>query len=847
MSVHPPAQPSSSPRVDVCQRLPDRGLPPSEPRRRQASGLLGWAACLLLTAGCDGLVAKNPQSCIHFPAICDADSVCNPVLAICQPRILGVLGGSADSNDNLRYGLSGPLGVSLYESGGSTKLLVADTNNNRVLIWNSVPEANQPPDVVLGQPAFDTNVADYDTASASSMTTPQSAIVINGKLVVADSGNNRLMIWNSLPTRNYQPADLIWGQLNNVTSGANQGRGTGSPLSRGVSTPMVASAGSRLVVTDSVNNRVLIFNAVPTARDVDPDYLVGYDSYDENTVLPVAGDNFSRPTGGCGYARVGAQEYLAVPDLARSRVLGWDLGGLTPTDPKLPQIAPLATLVLGQGSFTGAKANAYTGVNYPAGLSAPAAAFGFGSRLWIADSTNDRVIAYGYSQIFPPPATPPALSPLPQVVLGQSPTATTYSGALDLSPPLPTSLDNPRSIAATRSYLAIADTRNNRILIWKGDPDAITSTQAPTLVLGQPLVAGTIPSFTSRLLNSRQKIDETSLNTPRSISGFGSLLVVADRENHRVLLWDLAPGAPTQITRARVLGQVDASSARPGKGATGTNHPSGVAVSSDGSMLAVADTDNHRVLIWDSLPMQTGVAASRVLGQLNFDATSVSRNQQRPASSLQGNELSGPTAVGFVQGSLLVSDTENHRILAWPSSAPSGSVASLVIGQPDMKAGVALQGAQGLSSPAEISADERFLYVADSGNHRVLGFPLPLAASSPSASLILGEYDYRDGARERASATSMNAPRGVLARGDLLLVADTLYNRTLIFRAPLREGQAAQAVFGQPNADVGLALPNNGGMKLSTLNQPTSLYANEDAIFIADSVNNRIVVLSRWL
>ena len=36
----------------------------------------------------------------------------------------------------------------------------------------------------------------------------------------------------------------------------------------------------------------------------------------------------------------------------------------------------------------------------------------------------------------------------------------------------------PRSIAATRSYLAVADTNNNRILLWKGDPDALTNIAA---------------------------------------------------------------------------------------------------------------------------------------------------------------------------------------------------------------------------------------------------------------------------------------------------------------------------------------------------------------------------------
>jgi hypothetical protein len=38
-----------------------------------------------------------------------------------------------------------------------SRLLLADRNNNRVLVWNRLPAANDPPDLVLGQPDFSTN------------------------------------------------------------------------------------------------------------------------------------------------------------------------------------------------------------------------------------------------------------------------------------------------------------------------------------------------------------------------------------------------------------------------------------------------------------------------------------------------------------------------------------------------------------------------------------------------------------------------------------------------------------------------------------------------------------------
>jgi hypothetical protein len=91
-------------------------------------------------------------------------------------------------------------------------VIVADTNNNRVLIWNHIPTVNdQPADVVIGQPDFVT----YTVASSPSAKTlrgPQGVWVQNGKLYIADTQNNRVLIYNQIPTSNYAAADLELGQ-----------------------------------------------------------------------------------------------------------------------------------------------------------------------------------------------------------------------------------------------------------------------------------------------------------------------------------------------------------------------------------------------------------------------------------------------------------------------------------------------------------------------------------------------------------------------------------------------------------------------------------------------------------
>src|SRR5258708_2756865 len=97
-------------------------------------------------------------------------------------------------------------------------LAVADTDNNRVLLWLSIPSNNgQPADVVLGQPDFKTASSNFgggNTPSAKGLRGPQGVWIQSGRLFVADTQNHRLLIWNSVPSGNAAPADLVVGQPN---------------------------------------------------------------------------------------------------------------------------------------------------------------------------------------------------------------------------------------------------------------------------------------------------------------------------------------------------------------------------------------------------------------------------------------------------------------------------------------------------------------------------------------------------------------------------------------------------------------------------------------------------------
>ena len=155
-------------------------------------------------------------------------------------------------------------------------LVVADTANNRILLWKSIPTVNgQPADIVLGQTDF-SSVA-LVSVTASAMRGPQGVWIQGTKLFVADTQNNRVLIWNTIPTQNNQPADVVLGQPDFTTSPPiNQVNlkltATASIM---LSPTSVTSDGTHLFVTDLGYNRVLIWKAIPTTNQKPADVEIG--------------------------------------------------------------------------------------------------------------------------------------------------------------------------------------------------------------------------------------------------------------------------------------------------------------------------------------------------------------------------------------------------------------------------------------------------------------------------------------------------------------------------------------------------------------------------------------------
>ncbi len=231
--------------------------------------------------------------------------------------------------------LNHPYNVAFSPDGN--KLLIADAGNNRILIWNTIPTTNGvPADVVIGQTNFTSSSSGY---SSTKLNTPTGILVLpNGKLIITDKNNNRVLIYNSIPTSNGVAADLVIGQ-NDFTTNSS-----GSTANK-FDNPWDAAFTSegKLLISDNGNSsngnhRILIFNVVPSVNGVSADFVIG------NTVFGQKPSTTTRTGFDQPCVTVSCEGKVAIADYGNSRIMVYNR---VPTSNGAP-----ADVVLGQPDFT---------------------------------------------------------------------------------------------------------------------------------------------------------------------------------------------------------------------------------------------------------------------------------------------------------------------------------------------------------------------------------------------------------------------------------------------------------------------------------------------------------------
>ena len=335
-----------------------------------------------------------------------------------------------------------------------------------------------------------------------------------------------------------------------------------------------------------------------------------------------------------------------------------------------------------------------------------------------------------------------------------------------------------------------------------------------------------------------------TLYGPRGIYLDDDYLVVADSGNHRVLLWRQpisGDGAAADV----VLGQPDPETEGPqaaGRGPeSGLFLPTAVAIFQ--GCLFVADAWNHRILIWREIPTVHDAPPDRALGQRDLSSVEANRGGERSLETLYW-----PYGFAFIGGRFYVADTGNRRVLWWEGLPLRDRPADGLLGQPSPVDGAENRGgaaaADSFRWPHALAGTEEDLWVADAGNHRLLGWAPPPLGDRP-ADRVLGQPDFTSNAElphVAQSALKLRFPYGISQSAGRLAVADTANNRVLLWnRLPTRSGVAADRVIGQDDF-AGSGENRWLAVTADSLCWPYGLWFHRDRIGIADSGNNRIVV-----
>ena len=716
-------------------------------------------------------------------------------------------------------------------------------------------------DRVLGQLDFSHNAANL--IDGRGLDSPPSVAldvsVTPNRLYVSDGLNSRVLAWKDVATfSNGSPADLVIGQPDFI-SGACNNNGTLSASTLCQPSGIAVDADGNLYVTDGSNNRVLEYNTPFAACSSFP--CVGGAA---NTVFGQGGlfTSGSANNGGISANSLSFPNGVAVDtagnvyiaDLNNSRVLEYNTPLAVTATPGSGDTT--ADLVFGQGgSFSSGTANnggiSANSLNSPFGVAVDSI-----GNVYVADTANNRALEYN---------TPLTVTDIAgsgdtkaDLVFGQAGSFSSAAGnngglsADSLSSPFGVALD-------TANNFYIADVDNGRVLEYN-TPLAVTSTPGSGDTTAD-VVFGQGGSFTSSACNSDTNGGASSavdLCFPNGVTADASDVYIADTGNSRVLKYNtpLITGTTANV----VLGQFDFThSAENLVDASGFYQPFSVAVDTTTvpNRLYVSDTNNNRVLGYkDVATFVSGGPADLVVGQPDFISGACNNNGPVSASNLC---LPYGVAVD-AGGNLYVADNNNSRVLEYSTpfagceSFPCvGGPANLVFGQNNSftssscsNGGVS---ATSLCNPFGVAVDSGGnLYVADSGNVRVLEYNTPLTVTATpgsgdtTADLVFGQggsFSSNTSNNGGVSKNSLAGPNGIAVdTSGNLYVADPGNCRVLEYNTPLSNGTAASLVFGQG----GIFTTDGCGGGADGLNFPFSVALDPAGdVYIADTANSRVL------
>jgi len=337
--------------------------------------------------------------------------------------------------------------------------------------------------------------------------------------------------------------------------------------------------------------------------------------------------------------------------------------------------------------------------------------------------------------------TPSAVA---SVVLGQYDFSFNLRNLWGVRFPTKAGLNNPNGIYIdSNDNFLVADSGNSGVRMYR------------TI----PLVNGTV---------SDDLLFSNTLKKPYSVAIAGTSIIVSDIELNKVFIFD------KNIEEYTLKCEINSVS---------FNKPAGVFY--DGVRLFIADSANHRILVWDSIPQKCNEDPSLVIGQNTIGGTKVNRGDRRPSL----NSLNTPMGVYSTGESLIVADTNNNRVLYY-NKIPrfNGWHADYVIGQKsksDIEANMGKKASESsLNAPEGVFIDDNYIYVADTKNNRVLLYDKNIKTNTPKAIGIIGQVRFTESIINRGripSSDTLFYPSQLFVYNGIILVSDTANNRVLVY------------------------------------------------------------------
>lgn len=709
-----------------------------------------------------------------------------------------------------------------------TKLVIADSQSHRVLIYNSIPTTNGiAADVVIGQPDFlgkNVNQGNFSLPTAKSMYNPSGVAIVAGKLIVTDTSNNRVLIYNSIPSANNTAADVVIGQ-STMTARAS---GISATELNSPTKSFYDTVSGKLFIADTNNHRVLIYNSIPTTNGAAANAVIGQPNLTANSAnqggsaaantlryptsakvfnnkLAISEGHHTFPSSSDGNNRVliyntipstnnvAADVVIGQPDFATVTAgntaskmrspgdIGYDGTNLLVYDvgnhrvlvfSGIPSTSGAAALqAVGQSTLT----NSSCGTASASRLCNTQTAYGgihfVNSHLLVSDMSRNRVLRFN-SLITNAPASN---------VIGQNDFVSTnrFMGVVNNAQ----RFNWVEGVATHNGKLFIADSGSNRVLIYNSIPTSNFAT--PDVVIGQP-------NLTSVSADQGGSIAANTLDYPRTITFAGDKLIISDSGNNRILIYNSIP-TTNNASADIVIGQNDFISS--------TSTPISASKFSDPSAtfdpvsekLFVSEFGRNRVTVFNDLPTTNGASADLVIGQPDFVTTT-----DDFGSTVNAQGFDSPTIAKVIEGKLFIPDYWNHRILAWNSiPLTNGEPADFVLGQPDFTSNSPNQGAPDPSAntfyySSDIEYDGNRFFVNDNANWRVLIYNEIPTQTNQSADNVIGQPDlistYWPGQLD-GTVFELDYASQVMALADnKLILADSYHNRVLIFDNPIPEG-----------------------------------------------------------